>query len=221
MTLQKFYHNKYFRWYEQIVSRAKSRILPKDCYVEQHHIIPKSMGGNNSKSNLVNLTAREHFICHWLLTKFVDANYRGKMIKALSCMKAQKSGQLRYSTIITSKVYENIRTELSLINGLHNKGRPAWNRGICHLDDDAKKRISQARKQTLGVTGKYHRDEDNKAKLRLASSVPVMTPDGIFPSKTSAAEFYKIHRNNFSIRMKKYPELYYALIEKNKKGTTK
>lgn len=34
-------------------------------YTEKHHIIPKSLGGDNSKTNLVVLTGRQHFICHW------------------------------------------------------------------------------------------------------------------------------------------------------------
>jgi len=43
-------------------------------YFEGHHIIPKSLGGegksyNFNHYNIVLLTAREHFIAHWLLTK--------------------------------------------------------------------------------------------------------------------------------------------------------
>lgn len=38
-------------------------------YYENHHIIPRSLNGSNSSENLVLLTAREHFICHWLLVK--------------------------------------------------------------------------------------------------------------------------------------------------------
>jgi len=34
-----------------------------------HHIIPRSLGGLNDKINLVNLTAREHYIAHLLLWK--------------------------------------------------------------------------------------------------------------------------------------------------------
>lgn len=55
----------YQRIYDQIVDRAKSRELKG--YIEKHHIIPKCMGGSNRQENLVALTAREHFICHWLL----------------------------------------------------------------------------------------------------------------------------------------------------------
>lgn len=58
---------KYQKIYNEIINRAKLREL--DGYKEKHHIIPKCLGGSNDKSNLVNLTAREHFICHKLLTE--------------------------------------------------------------------------------------------------------------------------------------------------------
>lgn len=41
-------------------------------YVESHHIIPESLGGDNSASNKVWLTAEEHVKAHILLTKMVD-----------------------------------------------------------------------------------------------------------------------------------------------------
>lgn len=73
-----FLQNKYTKWYFNIVDKAISQ---RDIigYTEIHHIIPKSMGGNNTKDNLVVLTAREHFICHLLLVKAVDASYKKKM----------------------------------------------------------------------------------------------------------------------------------------------
>lgn len=57
----------YEKIYNQIIERAKlsNRIKSKENYFEKHHIIPKCLGGDNEKENLVLLTAREHFICHW------------------------------------------------------------------------------------------------------------------------------------------------------------
>ena len=51
-----FLKNKYSTCYFNIVNRAKSRLLEENTYIENHHIIPKSLGGNNSKDNLVKLT---------------------------------------------------------------------------------------------------------------------------------------------------------------------
>lgn len=68
-----FKNNKYTKIYYQIINRAKDRPRP-DEYVEKHHIIPKCLGGTNESDNLAVLTAREHFVCHLLLTKMHDTN---------------------------------------------------------------------------------------------------------------------------------------------------
>ena len=58
----------YQRIHNEIIGRALVRAKP-ECYCERHHILPKSMGGTNAGTNLVHLTAREHYIIHWLLFK--------------------------------------------------------------------------------------------------------------------------------------------------------
>jgi hypothetical protein len=55
--------------HDSIIDRAKTRVLPKETYTERHHIIPRCMGGSDDKSNLVDLTAKEHFIVHKLLVE--------------------------------------------------------------------------------------------------------------------------------------------------------
>lgn len=74
-----YLQNKYTSIYYAIINRAKSRDLSKDVYTEKHHIIPRSLGGSNSKNNLVNLTAREHRLCHLLLPKMtISEDHKGK-----------------------------------------------------------------------------------------------------------------------------------------------
>jgi len=64
---------------DQIITRAKQRSLDKSLHqIEVHHILPRSLGGTDEKENLVNLTAREHFIVHWLLALI----HGGKMANA-------------------------------------------------------------------------------------------------------------------------------------------
>ena len=57
----------YSRQYNLIINKAKERVLEE--YSETHHIIPKCLGGTNENTNLVELTPREHLICHRLLVK--------------------------------------------------------------------------------------------------------------------------------------------------------
>ena len=60
--------SKYSRWYDQLIHKAQLRV-PIQGYKETHHIIPRCFGGGDSKENLVQLTAREHYIAHALLWK--------------------------------------------------------------------------------------------------------------------------------------------------------
>jgi hypothetical protein len=53
-------------------------------YYEKHHIKPRSLNGSDENNNLVLLTAKEHYLCHWLLVKSYkkDTIERKKMLKA-------------------------------------------------------------------------------------------------------------------------------------------
>lgn len=58
----------YLAVYNMLVEKRKC-VPMIDGYSENHHIIPKCLGGDDSPDNLVRLTAREHFIAHHLLYK--------------------------------------------------------------------------------------------------------------------------------------------------------
>lgn len=59
----------YTKIYHSIINHRIQNPLPNIEYGEFHHIIPRSLGGSDDKSNLVRLSAREHFICHALLAE--------------------------------------------------------------------------------------------------------------------------------------------------------
>jgi hypothetical protein len=63
--------------YDQLVQRAQGRTLSSGF--ERHHIVPKSLGGPNCRSNLVQLTLREHFVAHKLLTRIHTGEAQKKM----------------------------------------------------------------------------------------------------------------------------------------------
>ena len=126
-----YLNNKYTQWYYNIIQLAVN--TQKNGYTERHHIIPKCLGGDNSKSNIVRVTAREHYICHWLLTKMTTGSSYYKLEKALACFNRQSEGQVR---TMSSGMYQ--RAKLAAILGMKNKpsplkGRkmksPPWNKG--------------------------------------------------------------------------------------------
>lgn len=135
--------NKYSNLYNKIVSKAKCRI--NNGYTERHHIIPQSLGGNNDKENLVDLTAREHFICHWLLIKMTEGEERSKMLYALNGMKAENKYQQRYNTKITARVYEKYRIEHAENHSKMMKGRIAWNKGRKLEGEELKRHLERTR----------------------------------------------------------------------------
>jgi|688.fasta_scaffold647625_2 hypothetical protein len=94
----------YEKIYNQIIERAQTRILKE--YKERHHIIPKCMGGMNNKENLVNLTAREHFICHWLLVRIYPDNHKLKQSFWCMCYLKGKSKK-RYTP--SSRAYNEAK----------------------------------------------------------------------------------------------------------------
>lgn len=94
----------YSKHYSQLVTKASNRTLTG--YYEIHHIIPKCMGGGNEKSNLVNLTAREHFVAHLLLCKMYPTNRKLVCAVAMMC-----AGQEERK--VTNRLYSWLRKKHS------------------------------------------------------------------------------------------------------------
>ena len=168
--------NKYTKLYYKITSNAKQRIT--EGYTELHHIIPQSMGGSNDKENLVDLTAREHFICHWLLIKMTEGEDRSKMLYALNGMKAENRYQQRYHTKITARVYEKYRIEHAENHSKRMKGRKAWNKGVPQTEEHKEKNrqaaLQRAPKSEETITkwkesrAGYTHSEETRQKQSLA-----------------------------------------------------
>ncbi len=101
-----FIENKYKFWHDNIIANGKNRIL--SSYKEKHHILPRCLGGNNSKDNLVELTAREHFMVHMLLCKFTTGQAKRKMYYAFNAMCSFKNAE-RYNKV-NSRLVDKIRS---------------------------------------------------------------------------------------------------------------
>ena len=95
--------------YDNLINRAKERTL--EGYKESHHIIPRCLGGSDDKDNLVNLTAREHFIAHLLLWKIHPNSYG--LIKSVSMMCVNGNYQQRSMNRMYSWLKEKFSDEMS------------------------------------------------------------------------------------------------------------
>lgn len=104
--------SKYTRWYDSIITRARAR-SKLSIYVERHHIIPKCMGGLNG-DNLVELTPREHFICHRLLVRMTDDLKTKKALRwALHRMMFSKADTHESRYVTNSHTFAKLRDEFN------------------------------------------------------------------------------------------------------------
>ena len=91
--------------YRELILHAKAlNRSKKNGYFENHHICPKCEGGTDDPTNLVCLTAREHFIAHKILWRLNP--YNPKLRYAF--MKMSEPHSLR----VTSRMYELKQSKL-------------------------------------------------------------------------------------------------------------
>lgn len=118
-----FLENKYSRWYRSLIQKASRRDV-SSTVTEKHHIVPACLGGSDEKKNLVDLTPREHFVVHWLLTKMIPAEKKkelSKILLAYSIFAWPKSNTLKRK--LTSRQFQSARTAQRRAISLINKGR--------------------------------------------------------------------------------------------------
>lgn len=114
----KLVESKYSRWYDKLIQKAQLRDKLTG-YKETHHIVPRSFGGANNKTNLAELTAREHYIAHALLWKMKFPGVHGsKMAFAFNTfinkMQTKERG-INCTYKINSRIYESFRTQYSIM----------------------------------------------------------------------------------------------------------
>lgn len=165
-----FIDNKYTRIYYNIIERAKSRTLSEDTYTERHHVIPRSLGGSDTKDNLAILTAREHFICHWLLPHMLEGESRYKMLCAI--LRMAHSNQLNRVNV-PSRVYENTKIAKAKLHSELFRGERNPFYGMTH-SEETKQRLREARMKQVDRQGSTMTAEA-RDKLSKAAKGRVLT----------------------------------------------
>jgi len=143
-------NNKYRQIYYNIINNSKKRIV--NCYTELHHILPRSLGGSNNIDNIAVLTAREHYICHYLLCKFTKGKSKYKMLHAFHFMNISnpRGNGLRYTN---SCLYKKLKQERSIKLSTTLKGHICSESTRGKLSIKAKERFKY---QPGTFTGKKH-----------------------------------------------------------------
>jgi hypothetical protein len=140
----------YYNRYTKFISECSNQTV--SGYSEKHHIVPVSLGGSDDKENLVTLTARQHYIAHWMLWKA----YGGSMTAAFF----QMSNLARYSKRNTSRLYSSLKEERAKLMSKRMMGHTPWNKGI-PMTDEVKLKVSKSR------TGVKPRDTSKLGKSKI------------------------------------------------------
>lgn len=207
-----FNYNKYFKWYKSLVEHFLTN--PPESEYEMHHILPKSMGGNNDVSNFVKLPIRHHYVAHLLLWKCTIGSSHQKMAYAITCMRAGRD------LVINSRLYEAAK-QISMVY------KKDLSRGmVAAVDSDGKscyikttdprylsgELIAASKGRLLGRKQSVsHRA--NLSKSKLATLNPnhkwiISTPQGTFNSLGEAADAHNTSRTTILNRCnnKNFPD---------------
>lgn len=102
----------YKKHYDLLIARGKARVCPLG-YFEEHHVVPKCIGGTDKKENLVNLTPEEHYVAHQLLVRIYPDNQR--LVYAALMMCRNRANNKLYGWI--RRRYAKIRSTIMLNGG--------------------------------------------------------------------------------------------------------
>lgn len=104
-----------------IAKRIKNPANTTNTYTEVHHIVPKCLGGTNEDSNLVCLTAKEHYMAHVLLCKIYPNN--ASLLYAWNMMSNMGNDICRHNVrLYQAYRYESLRKQFSLACSESRKG---------------------------------------------------------------------------------------------------
>jgi hypothetical protein len=145
-----FLDNRYTKIYHRLIELARQRTLSDGIYTEEHHVVPRSMGGNDDPTNLVSLTYDEHRFCHRLLVHMTSGIYKGKMSFASMLMN-------KYNYTMTKNAARDYLQELHtgkipITNGIIDKVcfkdqeiPEGWWPGFCQKTLDNKQGVNKGK----------------------------------------------------------------------------
>jgi hypothetical protein len=145
--------------YNNLIERAKNRVLTSDEYVENHHIIPRCLGGDESKNNMVKLFPKEHYIAHLLLYRMFP-NHQGLAYSFWMMCNGNRKVKRNYK--VSARLYEEIRREFI---EMMRQREPTF-KGKSH-SENSKLKISNSKKGQKTWLGKKHKEE---SKIKMSES---------------------------------------------------
>ena len=178
--------------YNLLVRRGKSREESKSY--EKHHIIPRCMGGTDDRDNLCQLTPREHFVAHQLLTKMYPDN--NDLAYAVLMMTTGHDGR------VNNRLFEWHRLNLrrprdpALVKKTADKTRgvPKTRKAV-NANAVAQLKSNESRRAKLK---EYVKTDDHKKNIQAAQA----TPEYKNQIQVAVAVFYYVYQSTYYMSVK-------------------
>ena len=188
MGLFLYLYMDYNKIYDNLVhSRKRLNRSKKDStYYELHHIIPICLDGcKKCKENLVLLTAREHFLAHWLLSRIYSNNE--KIQYAFWCMCIAINNE-QSRKIFSSIAYQEARVNYSAIQSKKLTNREGYWKGKIREDRQGKNHplYGKGYRQQGEKNPMYGKPAPNRRKLK------IINQDITFESLQEAAKYLNV-----------------------------
>lgn len=134
----------YKKIYDSIISERKLNPLSEELYTENHHILPRCMGGDDSKENLVRLTPEEHFFVHKLLCKIYPEVSGLRFALIMMTWGEKRSNNKLYG--IFKRMHANAVGAATRLRWLDNEYREYMISCVCNRpkSEETRKRISES-----------------------------------------------------------------------------
>jgi hypothetical protein len=195
--------------YNKIIDNAKSRSLIG--YKERHHIMPRCIGGLDDDQNLVDLTAREHFICHLLLAKIHNHHGLWSAAWLMSNKKTVGSRQYEWLKHRFSEEHsnfmrgKNFNTPESIKKGIETRRA----NGTLNKSEETRRKISKATMGRIVPT-----TEEKRLKNSIASKDRKWVNNGIDSTMVKGEQLEALLSEGWMLGRLRTP----TLIEGTKKG---
>lgn len=211
----------YLNIYNSLIEKAKDNVFNSDEYFETHHIIPKGMDGSDDTNNLVKMTARQHFVAHWLLFRIYPTN---KQIAAAfhitafgtNCRNTRKKhkGYMPSSRAIAEARYASVvrntgsKHSPETIQKMKDTWKDKYANGHAGSTKGRKITDEQKLKQSIAMTGRKRSQE---------------TIDKIQATKKRQQQEFLEQNNGVKKKLSKetIEKIRQAALERNKERTTK
>ena len=202
MKFNNIIENKYYFHYLRLIKNSQIREVVLG-YSECHHIIPKSLGGSESKYNKVLLTAKEHYVAHHLLLKFTTGKDKSKMFLAFRIMCFGSKLHIR-DYKISSIVYNSVRLEFNKLNPWNGKDHSGKNNGM--FGRKFKQSIENTRLKIERQSKEYYFEKDGEI-IRVINLAKFCRDNNLHNGHMNSVWNEKPKRKSHKGYMKAFPNL--------------